>query len=1014
MRSRLLTTLLLLSCLRVSAQLADGTTRDVRHGVERATDRADTAAGRGRHTAPSGFEENKGQVISTTGDPAPDVKFRLTQGHTSIFLLESGIAYQFNRTHTPAGGEEALPHAPGKTCRETFRMDMSLERADPHARITTAGRSNDYTHYYNHDALDVRTFREVTYHDVYPGIDWVIRTDDKGIAYDFVVKPHADPGLIRMRFTGHERLYVNDDGRLVHGNRLGQFTEEKPICHQRTASLPARFVLDGSLLTFAMADYDKEDTLVIDPPRAWATYFGGSELDGINAIAADADRNVYIAGTTRSDNGIASLGNDTVFNTFNDNDAMLVKFNSYGTRLWGIYYGGVFSDEFAALTVDASGYVFCAGSTMDQYLATCDTHQGSLSGEPNVQADALLVKFRPDGTRIWGTYYGGAGDDRGYSCAVDQAGHVFLAGETNTANGNAIANSGHQNIYGSGPHDAFLAKFNANGTRQWGTYYGGLADDGARDCATDPSGNVYLTGYTRSANGIAALGAHQSANAGSVDGFLVKFNPYGTRLWGTYYGGSLLDSSYSCAADGSGNAFIIGMTKSASGIAVSGAHQPERSGNSDAFVAKFDPTGTRLWGTYYGGLSGESGRDCAAGPDGNITFCGTTESPQAIAWQGFQDTLAGAPSDAFLARLTPDGERVFGTYYGSVVADQGLACGLAPYDGIYLAGATNSPYGIAADGTFAPAHQFDYGSTFDGFLVKFGVDLNCLGTMDSLPFPGDACDDGDACTDLDVYNLACTCTGTMQFDDDGDGVCNTIDTICPNGPNPGMLCEDNDPNTVYSYVDAACTCIGVYHCQIVGDCPDAACARNECLCGSCVQTPYAIGAIAGDTWVTGPSGNTYTISANADVASYAWQLPPGWSSSDTTSPLLSATAGSEPGTFALCVTVVFEGCPAPVDTCIDVTVTMVGIQDQRDLPGAGFSVQPNPSEGLFNVTRFGSATMAERLMLVDATGRQVLASGFAMGQQVATLDLHHLAPGMYLLHVARETRARPVKLIIKR
>jgi len=75
-------------------------------------------------------------------------------------------------------------------------------------------------------------------------------------------------------------------------------------------------------------------------------------------------------------------------------------------------------------------------------------------------------------------------------------------------------------------------------TRLWGTYYGGSGGDWGNSVAVDGSGNVYLAGYTQSSDAIATSGAHQSTFGGNIDAFLVKFNSSGIRQWGTYYGGS--------------------------------------------------------------------------------------------------------------------------------------------------------------------------------------------------------------------------------------------------------------------------------------------------------------------------------------------------------------------------------------------------------------------------------------------------------------------------------------------
>ncbi|MBK6522364.1 MAG: hypothetical protein IPG08_08505 [Sphingobacteriaceae bacterium] len=73
------------------------------------------------------------------------------------------------------------------------------------------------------------------------------------------------------------------------------------------------------------------------------------------------------------------------------------------------------------------------------------------------------------GVRIWGTYYGGNGGDSALNNAVDASGNVWIGGTTSSTNGNSIATVGsHQVIYGGGADNAYIAKFNAAGVRQWG------------------------------------------------------------------------------------------------------------------------------------------------------------------------------------------------------------------------------------------------------------------------------------------------------------------------------------------------------------------------------------------------------------------------------------------------------------------------------------------------------------------------------------------------------------------
>ena len=252
-----------------------------------------------------------------------------------------------------------------------------------------------------------------------------------------------------------------------------------------------------------------------------------------------------------------------------------------------------------------------------------------------------------------GTYYGDS-QESGNSCAADAQGNVYLAGQTTSTAGIVIATPGsHQPIYGGGNADAFLVKFDVNGVRQWGTYYGGVgAIDYGSTCATDLSGNVYLAGNTTSNSStiIATPGSHQPVFGNNVDAFLVKFDGNGVRQWGTYYGGTGLEYGF-CSADALGNVYLTGMTSTTSGTAVAtvGSHQSAFAvGNSfDAYLVKFNTNGVRQWGTYYGGADNDEGNSSAADLLGNIYMVGNTQSKNTFRY----DRHSGKSSVAFWRRI---------------------------------------------------------------------------------------------------------------------------------------------------------------------------------------------------------------------------------------------------------------------------------------------------------------------------------------------------------------------------
>ncbi|MBK9174990.1 MAG: T9SS type A sorting domain-containing protein [Flavobacteriales bacterium] len=741
--------------------------------------------------SPLSFEENKGQVRTIDGTAAPEVRYRLTQGNTQLFLLANGIAYQFSRTHYPEGYAELAAdtrHDHEKQAQldamteqirlETFRMDMRLDGASTNARITTEGRSSDYTQYYNHDALDVHSYTKVTYHEVYPGIDWVVYTTEarhpgasSGVKYDFVVRPGADPNLIRLRFEHHEELELDAKGDPTLANRMGHITEQRPVSFQDGAEVATRFVLEGDLLRFELDGYDRSKALTIDPELIWGTYYGGIQMQQGGNCATDGSGNVYFS-TWGVENGLASGGYQNVY--AGGFDALLVKFDGNGVRQWATYYGGSHNDYEGGLAVDGNGNVFLSGGTLSTSGIAHNGHQMAHGG----QGDLFLVKFNSDGLRQWATYYGGSGYELYGRCATDGNGNVYLASIVGNSIG--LTSGGFQNVHGGGS-DALLVKFSPDGIRQWATFYGGSGSEWWANCAADASGNVYLSGHTNSTSGIASGGHQLNYGGGEYDLFLVKFSPSGSRIWASYYGGSVHENAGGCAVDADGNVFLSGVTNSTSGIA-SGGHQNSFAGagnpggviishsggfgGGDALLVKFNGAGVRQWATYYGGSHSELIGVCSTDPEGNIYLAGNTVSASGIAFEGYMMTYSGT-QDGYVVKFSPDGSREWGTYYGGNSHDLIEACAAAPGNVVYLAGWTMSSSGMAVNG-----HQnSDPGPQQNGCLAKIGTytpDELTTGSISGSPF----CE-GAAClvpfTAADIFNAGNIFTaqlsdGTGSFD----------------------------------------------------------------------------------------------------------------------------------------------------------------------------------------------------------------------------------------------------------
>lgn len=407
--------------------------------------------------------------------------------------------------------------------------------------------------------------------------------------------------------------------------------------------------------------------------RLWGTYYGGSQTEASTNAVTDASGNTYFTGYTQSANVMSSPGSHQT-GPGGGSDAFLVKFNTSGVRIWGTYYGGSAVDYGAGLRLDNNGdLIFCGSSASPEtgVIASAGAHQSQFAGG---NQDGFLAKFSPNGTRYWGTYYGGTSNDIIYSCAVDASNNIYVGGNApaytgafQTSQSTVIATPGAYQPMGNGGQDVFFVKFSTSGSRIWGSYYGGPGQELGAGVDLDQQGNIFLAGYcdATSTTGIATPGSHQAAfGGGPRDVFLVKFDPAGMRVWGSYYGGSgdeISAANHNLVLDPAGNVYLSGDCSSSNGttIATPCSHQPVFGGGSfDCFLVKFNNNGVRQWGTYYGSNNLDGYDQITLDNAGNIYMSGTSNSAgagTAIATAGSHQSAFGGASnntgDAFLVKF---------------------------------------------------------------------------------------------------------------------------------------------------------------------------------------------------------------------------------------------------------------------------------------------------------------------------------------------------------------------------
>ena len=228
--------------------------------------------------------------------------------------------------------------------------------------------------------------------------------------------------------------------------------------------------------------------------------------------------------------------------------------------LWVTRIGGINADIGFGITTDATGVYVTGyfGGTVTIYNTP-----GIVSTVSNLvssgSADAFIVKYDTSGTALWATRIGGINaDDQGFGITTDATG-VYVTGYfTGTATiyntpGNVSTVS---NLVSSGVQDAFIVKYDTSGTALWATRIGGINTDIGFGITTDATG-VYVTGYF---GGIATIyntpgnvsTVSNLVSSGNVDAFIVKYDTSGTALWATRIGGINADGGYGITTDATG------------------------------------------------------------------------------------------------------------------------------------------------------------------------------------------------------------------------------------------------------------------------------------------------------------------------------------------------------------------------------------------------------------------------------------------------------------------------------
>jgi photosystem II stability/assembly factor-like uncharacterized protein len=374
------------------------------------------------------------------------------------------------------------------------------------------------------DAERLFAYRDVLYRRVWPGIDARVSGMVSGLEYSFEIAPHADPRLIHLRYQGADRVTLTRTGELTLDAGGTTIVDRAPVAYQRTNGRTQPVEVRFVL-------YGDDLTFALGP------------YDRTLPLVIDP------------------------------------------TLVYSTYLGSSGSDGASAIAVDSTGAAYVTGATRySDFPTTPGAYQTTYGGGTGPGgSDAFVAKINAAGTHFdYVTYLGGSSTDFGLGIAVDGGGNAYVTGTTvsndfPTTPGSTAKRPG---------NDGFLTKLNSNGSGLvFSTFFGIGFDARVAGVALDGAGNAYVTGTTQSINVPVTSGGQTFSGSNNDNAFLLKVNPTGQVIYGTYLGGMSSDVATGVAVDGAGHAYVVGNTfLSRDGIAMSRSGTPvQRDPNSAIF-----------------------------------------------------------------------------------------------------------------------------------------------------------------------------------------------------------------------------------------------------------------------------------------------------------------------------------------------------------------------------------------------------------------------------------------------
>ncbi|WP_276485811.1 SBBP repeat-containing protein [Paraflavitalea pollutisoli] len=373
----------------------------------------------------------------------------------------------------------------------------------------------------------------------------------------------------------------------------------------------------------------------------FARRIGNTSSTQGKGIATDAAGNIYVtgsfSGTVDLDPGTGTANRTA---TGSSDDIFLLKLNSSGNYVNAVIFGGTSYDVISAMTIDNAGAVYLTGT----FYGTVDFDPGT--GVANRSAagsgsDIFVAKYNSNLGYVFASVMGGTDNETPSSIAVDASGNVYSAGNV-WGTMDADPGAGVVSLVTAGIADIYVSKLDANGNYANAFRLGSTGNDNAGALAVDADGNLYVAGhFMNTVDFDPGTGVEALTSAGTLDGFVAKYDAAGNYVNARSFGGSLNDMVTKLKLDARGNVYVAGQFWSVDWSMGPGAAIFPNEGNADVFLLVFDRSLRYNGGRAIGGGQNDQPGSIAFDDADNIYLAGSFMSVANV------DNLSGAAAYPF-------------------------------------------------------------------------------------------------------------------------------------------------------------------------------------------------------------------------------------------------------------------------------------------------------------------------------------------------------------------------------